>query len=329
MKRYLYRLTAFFSLICLVSTGCAIKGINPVSSTVESYPTSSVTAVLIPSPEFAITSTLLPAEIFTPTPYQVVLPSITMSSQESENGLLKLLNTNGNCTGKCIAGIQPDTMTIQDAVDKMAGWGMVEVYENPRNGKTFVNLAQNPLNGQVNVRLSVGTWIKKMITIDNVSMRISGPPGDLFLGEDVWLANYDNWQGIRLDNILKAYGIPSYIGYFFQTIDLGIPLEGRNISYTLVMQYEEINLEVISGELAYYDGKSLSICPSKDPHDLGIDINPEHTLKKSREYASVTWQALTGADLNAFYQTFTSENAFDACVTTNLEKIQTLQPSFR
>ena len=212
----------------------------------------------------------------------------------------------------------------------MAQWGMVAAYENPYNGKTFINLVQNPLNGQVNVDLSVGTWTNKMISIDNVFIHVAGPPGDLFLGEDIWLANRDTWQGFRLDNILKAYGVPSYIGYFFQTtVEVGAPLAGRTISYTMDLHYEQTNLVVTIGAMALYDGDNLFLCPSIDPHDLGIEINPERPLIERQEFYPVTWQALTSTDLNVFYQNFTGEDSFDKCVTTDLQQIQNLQPSFR
>lgn len=329
MKSYLRHLIICASLFCLIVTSCIITSENPVKPTVESHPMPSATAALMPS-VYTLTSTLTSTSDFTSTPYQIAFPSVTMSPQEAENALLELLRTNGNCKGKCIAGIQPDTMNVQEAVDKMAQWGMVEIYENPRNGKTFINLAQNPLNGRVNVDLSVGTWTQKMITIDNVFIHIAGPLGDLLLGEDVWSSNRDAWQGFRLDNILKAYGVPSYLGYFFQTtVEIGSPLEGRTINYKMEIHYEQINVVVSIGAMAYYDGKSLFLCPSKDPHDLGIEINPERSLIERREFSPVTWQALTGSDLNAFYQTFTDENAFDGCVITNLQQIQNLQPSFR
>ncbi|MBI3169924.1 MAG: hypothetical protein HYZ22_15685 [Chloroflexi bacterium] len=249
-----------------------------------------------------------------------------MSAQESEKALAILLNTNGYCIGKCIAGIKPDDMTFQDAVNKMSEWGMVEMYENPRNGKVFVHLIQNSINEKIVIDLSVGTWTKRMTTIDSVSLHISGSPESLLLGKDIWLTNNDHWSGIRIDNILKAYGVPSYIGYFFQSTT-GSPSTEETISYTVVVQYEEMNLIVATGGLASYDGKSLFICQTEDPHDLAIVINPEQSLEKYREYAQVTWQALTNTTADAFYQMYTNEP--DACITTTLIQIQALQPSFR
>jgi hypothetical protein len=252
-----------------------------------------------------------------------------MSPQEVEAGLLELLRTNGNCTGKCIGGIRPDEMTVQDAVNTMTQWGAVRIGEDVL-GRTFINLDQNILYERVGVYLSVGTWTEKLETIDHVSLRIQGVSGPYFVGDDLWLANRDAWWGVRLDNLLIAYGVPSYVGYEFATTDDRLSsLEGRTIAYTMEMQYEQINLVVGIGALAYYDGENLFLCPSQDPHDLGIKINPERPLEKLQEFYPVTWQALTGTDLEAFYQKFTDEADLDACITTTLKQIQALQPDFR
>ena len=294
--------------------------------TVTSAPVDTATA--IPT-EVAPTKTLQPTHTFTPTPAQFVLPAVTMSPEEAENALLELLKTNGNCTGKCVASIRPDEMTVQDAVDIMAQWGMVSIGENWQ-GKTFINLVQNPLYEQVFVNISIGTWTQEFVTIDKLTVYISGPPGAWILGEDVWLENRDAWRAFSLDNILKTYGVPSYVGYFFQTtVERGVPLDGRTITYSLEMQYEQFNLVVVIGALAYNDGENIFLCPSKDPHDLGIEINPERPLLERQAFSPVTWQALTGTDLESFYEVFTDENNPDACVTTTLEQIQALQPDFR
>jgi hypothetical protein len=319
MKKYLYCVATWFSLVCLYTSGCAFVSKNPGTG-VETKVPPPTTATATPE------EILQPTQALSPTPLRIFLPAVTMAPQENEKALLNLLKTNGNCTGKCIAGIRPDDMTVQDAVDEMAQWGAINIYENP-NGKTFINLDQNPLYGQANVDLSIGTWTKKLETIDRVDIQIEGVSGT-YLGDDLWLANRDAWQGFSLDNILKTYGIPSYIGYFFQTnVEVGSSLRGRTILYGMEMHYEQINLQVHIGALANYDGENLFLCPSKDPHNLRIVINPERPLKELREFYPVTWQALTGTDSGAFYQLFTAN--LDKCIATTLAKILVLQPSFR
>jgi hypothetical protein len=333
VKRYLYSYIMYFSLLCLSAGGCTFTSETPITLSDETSltPSATMTGTLVPVDTAAATptETLQPTHTFTPTPEQFVLPAVTMSPQEAESALLELLKTNGGCTAKCVAGIRPDEMTVQEAVAMMAQWGMVKIGENSQ-GKTFISLVQNPLYDQVFVSISIGTWTQELVTIDRLSFQISGSPEDPILGEDVWLANRDTWESFTLANLLKTYGVPSYAGYFFQTTaDKGVPLNGRTITYDLEMQYEQFNMDIVMGVLAFQAGGNIFLCPSKDPHNLGIQINPERSLLERQAFRSVTWQALTGTDLEAFYNTFTNENSFDACVTTTLEQIVALQPQFR
>ena len=326
MKTYLYGFKICISLLCLGIVGCTPANENPIKLTSEVPATQSATMATTLQPTDTPLATSQPNVTLTPAADQIVLPAVTMDPQQAENALLELLKTNGNCTGKCIAGIRPDDMAVQDAVNEMAQWGMVRIDKNSQ-GKTFINLVQNPLNGVASVHLSVGTWTKEFETIDRVSFYLAGPPGELFLGDDLWIANRDVWQAFQFNRLLKAYGVPSYVGYFFQTtVEVGAPLEGRTISYTMDIHYARTNVVVTIGALAFYDG-DLFICPSKDPHDLGIEITPERPLTERQDVYPLTWQALTGTDLDMFYQMFTTNP--DACITTTLEQIQALQPSFR
>lgn len=298
------------------------------SCTFVSETPATVTVAVDTMPSATMIETMQPSPMPTPTLNQVVLPILTMSPQQSESALLELLKTNGGCTGKCIAGIYPDNMNVQEAVDVMAQWGMVRISENSQ-GKTFVNLDQSPLYGQVSVYLSVGTWTKRLETIDNVAIRIEGS-SDRFLDGEVWLTYRQALQGFSLDSILKTYGIPSYIGYDFSSnFNPASPLDERSFSYGISMQYEQLNLEVFIAALAYYDGQNLFLCPSKDPHYLWMQINPERPLQELQEFHPVTWQELTGTDLNAFYQVVTDGTNPDACIDTNVEQILALHPSYR
>jgi hypothetical protein len=328
MKSYLYGDVMYLILSCLTVASCTFVSEKSLVVATDIFRTPSATRLVPVSETPTFVKTIQPTQILTSTLQQIVVPAVTMSSQEAENALLKLLKTNGNCMGKCVAGIYPDSMTVQDAIEKMAQWGMVRTGENSQ-GKTFINLVQNPLHEKIIVNLAIGTWARKLETIDRVSLRIR-ESSELFVGEDIWLANREAWQGFRLDNILKAYGIPTFVGYFFQTtVEVGAPLEGRTIAYDMELQYEEINLIVHIGALAYYDGESLFLCPSKDPRSLGIEINPERSLKELQGFSPVSWQALTGTDLGEFYRMFTDNTNLDPCVKTDLEQIQSLQPYFR
>jgi hypothetical protein len=320
MRRYLICFSICFGIFCLTITGCSLSSGDPKQI---AYETTIVT------PTAAATSVFQPTPTATAPFAQFVLPSVTMSSQMAESELLELLNTNGNCTGKCLAGIQPGEMTVQDAINKMASWGTVQLSENSQ-GKPFINLVQAPPHSGASVKLSLGISGESQNTVDNVSFNIAGPPGNPFISEDIWYANRDAWSAFRLDNILKTYGIPSYVGFFFQTtVEEGASLEGRAIAYNMEIQYEQFNMTTVIGGLANYDGETLFICPTKDPHDLGIEINPERSLKELQGFSPVTWQELTSTDLPTFYAIFTNDVNPDTCIETTLQEVESLQPTFR
>jgi hypothetical protein len=310
MKKHWYKHTLLFLFIA----SCTFANKN--------NPTFTVATATIPP--VTITETLPPSLALTPTPYQLVFPLATLSPQENEKSLLELLKTNGDCTGKCIGGIYPDAMTVHDAVNVMARWGMVSISNG--QGQTFIILDQRPLYKQVNVYLSIGTWTKELETIDKVAIRIQST-SDSYVKEDVWSANKEAFQGFSMAKILKAYGVPSYVGYDFSSVSpQWVPEKGESVAYGMSLHFEKINLHMLISALAYFDGVNVFLCPSKEPHTLSLEISPDRPLKELQNVFPVTWQALTGTDLYAFYQTFTGENAFDACVTTDLGQILTLQP---
>jgi len=316
MTKYLH----MYMMIVLLITSCAIPTSNDV-------PPVEITAETTPSPTMPVAQVVSPTNI----PYGVALPAVTLSPLENENALLALLRTNGNCKGKCLGGIYPDAMTVQDAINVISQWGMIEIGKNSQ-GKTFINLVQSQLYDQLSIYLSIGTWTREFETIDKVAIRIDATltsADSHYVGEDVWLANREAFRGFSMDGILEAYGTPSYVGYdFISLLDPSImPLKaGERFEYGMSIHFEEINLGILLAGRAYYDGEQVFLCPSKEPHYLYLQINPERPLKDLEATYPVTWQNLSGTDLNTFYQTFTGENAFDVCVTTTMDQLLTLQP---
>jgi hypothetical protein len=258
---------------------------------------------------------------------------------DTENALLKLLNTNGNCAGKCIAGIRPDHMTTQQAVDTMAQWGMISPYQMPEGGFSF-SLTQEPLDAQVRaqlginideqvrVQLGISTPPDNLEIVNSVDFGITNAAANDFVGKDLWLANFEKWQAFRFDNVMKAYGVPSYVGYFFESIggENNTPFLKNALDYHMVIFFEKINTMVWVPARGSYSEKGLSICPSTDSHNLSVEINSGVPLEKLEEVYPVTWQATTNTDLEAFFQHFTQKS--DACTTVMMEQIQTLQPWF-
>jgi hypothetical protein len=260
------------------------------------------------------------------TPQQIILPKATLSQQEVENAIQALLKTNGECQGKCLGGIYPDEMTIQQAVNMLGHWGIVEIYNNP-NGINYYYLDQKILDESVRVQLSIGVLGTKPDVIDSMEFFIRSWHTNDFLGKDVWLAHQEAWSGVRFDTIVKTYGIPSYVGYFFRTIGgENSPLVRDAMVYSINVYYDQINFLITISGVGKYEGGSVYLCPSTDSHDVAIEYNAGIPKEKLAEGNPVTWQATTGTDLAAFYQHFNQDS--QACTSVSINQIHTLQPWF-
>ncbi len=292
-----------------------------VTSTREIFPTnvSDITPTASPQPKHSPTAPIVSGP--------VVLPRVTMLPSDSENALLKLLNTNGNCVGKCIAGIRPGHMTTQQAVDTMAQWGMISQYKMPKGGFSF-SLTQKPPDSRVRVQLGVSTQPDNLESINSIDFGITNAASNDFVGTDLWLANFEKWQAFRFDNVIKAYGVPSYVGYFFESIggENNTPLVKNALNYHMVIFFEKNNTTVNVSGRGRYSENGLSICPSTDSHNMSVEINSGVSLEKLEEVYPITWQATTNTDSESFFQHFTQKS--DTCTTVTMEQIQTLQPWF-
>lgn len=324
IKKSYFALAVCITIFFLSIEGCTFGSQNSVVLTVETEAIPSVTKVLPVQTNLASPTIILSATpTFTPSPLPIQLPMVTMLPQEAEGALQELLRTNGNCTGKCLAGIYPDDMIVQDAVNQMAQWGMLRMIKDKKGG-TFIHLRYlDPQDKQTDVNVNMTLTLRKE-AIDAISFYIPRREDGEFLGADVWLANRNKWRAFQFDNLLKAYGIPSFVGLSFETRNL----DGRSIGYTMIIDYEQMNLEIGIGALAYTNGNNVFLCPIKDPHNLGIDINPNPPIAERQQASPIIWQDLTDSDLEMFYRTFTDESSPDGCFTTTLEKITALDPYF-
>lgn len=291
-------------------------------------PTPKWTATPTATAKVSATKTSTPMSSPTPTP-PYILPSVTMSPDEVEQALSELLRTNGGCKGKCIAGIYPDEMNVQEAVDQLAQWGPLK--SGGDNDFSYVKISQPTLSDLATIYLGFGSYSKFTKPIDEMEISITRilQDGELISGE-IWQANREAWQAFQFDQLLKAYEMPSFVGFYFSSlVEDWSDLNGRSIEYMLDLYYEEYNLAILFYGIAYYNAGELRICPSLDPHNLSIVINPSLTKEERETIYRSTWQGLTGTDLTAFYQKFTDETNPDACFTTTVEKILELDPYFR
>ena len=326
MKKKYGLLTTFVLILLIFLVECYSKentsSVNPPFAS----PAKELTQQYTPSPTIGRTQTPKKQESVPPdlVSSPILLPMETLSPQESESRLLNLLETNGNCVGKCIGGVYPEQMTLQQAVNQLAQWGTVLMYQNPREG-TFYRIDQQSLDGRIWVQFGVGTWTKERAVVNDMGLRITGI-SDLYIDSDAWKANQNSWHGSQLDQIMMAYGVPSDVRFGFSTEVKGKWLtEGKTISYLMHISYKQLNLDVDLAGLAHDDGQKLFLCPSTDPHYLNIQFNSGMSEEKLAEGYPVTWQKLMDTDLPSFYQRYTHPSASE-CISPLLSQIVTLQP---
>ena len=313
-------------LICL--GGCYSKeNTPPLTNQPSASPSVGVTRSFTPIPTSRTQTPTVQASVQTSTvTNSISLPVETLSPTETETRLLNLLKSNGNCTGKCIAGIYPDHMTLQEAVNQLAQWGTVIIYQNPKQG-TFYRLDQQSLDGRVWVQFGVGAWTKERANVNNMEISITGT-ADSFIDSESWQANQTTWHAFQLEQILAAYGVPSDVRFDFSNDVKGKWVtEGRTISYSMYISYKQLNIDIDLTGLAHDDGQKVFLCPSKDPHYLNIKFNSDVSEEKLSNAYPVIWQKLMNTDLPSFYQVFTNTSASD-CITPTLSQILSLEPDF-
>jgi hypothetical protein len=263
-----------------------------------------------------------------PVPKSIMIPTDTLTPQETENHLLDLLRTNGDCKGKCVGGIYPDEMNLQEAVNQLAQWGRVRSYQNPKN-EFFYRLDQQSQDGKVWVQISIGPGTEEQSAVNSIGMRVTGT-SDSYIDSEAWQANRTSWHAFHLDGILTAYGVPSEVRFHFSTDVKGKWLEeGRTIFYWMHLSYQALNMVVDLSGLAREDKGEIFLCPAIDPHYLDIEYNPNLDQEKIATFLPVTWQELMGVDNLTFYQQFSDQKNWPACITTTVNQILSIDPYFR
>jgi hypothetical protein len=324
----------FFAVLFL--TGCqqTVDPINPTLTpriNVESTNTAVVTTTPV-DPEKSQTSTAAivsettPGPQSTATPFQ--FPTSPFTSEEQNAAFLELLRTNGHCQGKCIAGIYPDTMNVDQALEVFLAICDIRTGANALD-EIFIAKSDPFIVDDARLSLGIVTTTIVYDTIDHVGFSIRGISlGDV--SEELWARQKDAWNGFQFETLLQTYGQPSYVGFFFQTdVEPDSPFTGRVILYTISLHYHEFDLQIIQTGHANYDGETVSICPSSDPHDLSMQIPPGRTWSKLEEVYSVTWELLTDSDLEDFTQLFAPSIDGAQCIAVPLKRIIELSQDFR
>lgn len=235
MKKKYGPLSMFVLMLLICLEGCYSKENAPLlADPLSASPSIGITRVFTPIPTIRTRTPTIQARTRTSAvPNSISLPVETLLPQESESRLLDLLKTNGNCTGKCIGGIYPDHMTLQQAVNQLAQWGAVVIYQNPGEG-TYYRIDQQSQDGRIWAQLAVGTLTNERAVVNDMGLSITGI-SDSYIDSESWQAGYIPWHAFQLDQILEDYGVPSDVRFFFSNDVKGKWVtEGRTISYKYV-----------------------------------------------------------------------------------------------
>lgn len=313
--------------LCLFCCACTANGIKPTeiyNSNLSTAPIVIKTATPTSKPEILKTLTPISNVQFTTPNWH----ENQYTNQERKKAVLELLETNGNCSGKCLAGIRPDDMTFQEGVNIMSKWESVEYGQN-HLGEVFANFSHYPQIGNIKIRLTLGTWSEKFETIDDMRLVFSGV-NTPYISKEEWEQNIDLWQGFSLENILKTYGPPSSVDFHFRSYTLGdLTSDERDIEYGMSIQFEKYNVVAEIVALAQNHGEVVSLCPTRDTRYLIIEINPEKPITEKRNVYPVSWIDISDTDLFFFMETYTNGSDPNYCVSTSIAEIISLQGDLR
>jgi hypothetical protein len=256
-------LLLIFSIITVVITGCTSHtSINiPSPSVTKGISTPVITVTSIPP--FSDTSTLT-SEIFTPVTTRTIVPTQptltqtmepTLTEAESEERILELLKTNGNCKLPCFWGIVPGKTT----------WPEVQ--------QLFLHLGADIVD--YIPRMYRNTDIKAHYIYSDV------PAKQLGINAGVFEAN-DQIDSMRID--LSGAGFAANMQRFFfkeVLLELGEPTQvwmslgtgseagdAPYLGYNFWLFYEQIGLVVEYGGAAQKINTEYRVCPNQ-PHFVG------------------------------------------------------------
>lgn len=291
------------------TTVVATQLIEPaITETALTAPTA--TRMLTPTQTLLPTSTSAPA---TPTPTPTTTPAPTLSVQDEGLLLSELMTSNGGCKLPCWWGIVPGESDEQAVRDTFASRGIDDWIASFDGTYRLMNLGY-PYSNSSYYASDVGLqlWVEDGLIqfIDVEGRRRPGEEGYLFT---------QDWQQYRPSEMFRQFGLPSYVALVAE-----IPADPGPHYYQLALSYPSVGIEIryiirpltsSSGEdqvcagFEHVDFIHLILYPPERVADVPIGIAPNHP----DAYTSVSWETVTGKDLETFYQTFQAADA-SSCV---------------
>jgi len=226
-------LLSIFVSSCIPTTYTAsTQNLDELPYTVEPKKISSHTPLpLVSTTTSSATATLTP------------LPTLT--TQEAEQIIAKMMNDNGNCKEPCFWGITLERTDIWDTVrwlDSLTrSFGYKGIAKNTKGSKINYNTS---FTLKKDLDILINLWVEDA-RISSIETRFFGLSSPNIENKD--------WQAFRPEEIMKKFGEPDQITY-----DLATGAEGYGF-YTIALIYPQFIIDYQSNLYQWH--KSSCICP--------------------------------------------------------------------
>jgi hypothetical protein len=266
----------------LLLFGCDQRGIISLAET--------------PSPIFILTQTSTLEQHLTHTPFIVSVPTLLPLQKEAE--ILRLMQTNENCTGFCFWGIRSGETPFSSAIDFLRKFHIVKNFNNNQgyqelndeisffDGIYYVNFAISNKDGKAEI---------EDILIQGIGRIDTGP---------------DRWSAFTPRNYIKTNGPPEKILFRMDNDN-----EGGLLKYDLILKYKDWAV-IYFGKISDDTTTLLRACPLEN---YSFDSFAMTSLKNPVIGGGVEQSLLTGFSDETFINMI-SEGSQDMCFELDFRK---------
>lgn len=294
-----FKFSYIILMACILIVGCAAST-NPTTNFIPSQSAIVSTQTLLP--QTSLTSTLTPSSTVT-IPVATITPHPTLSPNNADKTVAKMMKENGNCSSPCFWGIPQGSSDFDDSVGfitALAKSYRKDVFIQTKNFETiyYVHFVQKE-----KMDINIG-FLERNKDLLNIKMRVSG-----LYDKNI---NNDDWLAFRPENILKTYGVPDYINLY-----LVAGPEGA-YGYGFVFYYSQLIVNYIGADII--PARNTYICPLTEHHIQQFDF----LVGKELEHTSVgekSIEELTQLSVNDFYTLLTGDPK-KACFNVNFVSYQ-------
>jgi hypothetical protein len=269
-----------------------------------SAPPVSSKPVFTPSPSRTLPPRPTLQEITPTYKSPTLIPYLSLTVEEREKWVKKMLQNNGGCELPCWWGIMPGQTTIQAMKEIFASEGI------PWDRESDLGI-DPPLAHRYqsyNIHLSVVHQQTELVQELAISVQVFGEPDSNYFAHD--------WSRYSLDQVLTRHGMPTQVTLYMQ----GGAEPGAGGEYALQVVYDNLGfLIVYGGESIVKTPNLLKACPIFDQiGTLFLKLQSPETGKPVLQLEpnvadAIALEKVTGMDLETFYETF-REPASKTCL---------------